>query len=659
MRDWLKGPRGGLIALALVSLLVAGGLGWVTAAALRMEHEQLVDRAEAEHATQLRLALRALDGYVAPLLAREDSRPFDHFSTVYAPSLLLDNDAHPFNPGSIVQPSPLLDTLLPDWMSLHFQLDNLNGWQSPQVPSAALYAKLCKQDSSIRLDNVNDARCDLLRLMKEKLPAEETFPKTWEEVTTRLGQPTQTNRADRTVVLPQRNPDLQTNEIIVGGGGRQGNTANPEQQPNYPYNPKSREMLEQDIRQRWDIGQKIGPGEGTNSRSQRVNRDVALGTYPRNGEGLFGRGPAISTLGSQTFVYLGRMVPYWLVDTDGKDWLALLRLVKIEDRQICQGVVLDLPKLTADLKEQVADQFPNAQFYPVTLGNGSGEAPLNRLTSLPLQLDPGTVPAVHDPGWTTLRIGLALAWVAALFAIFAVGLGGWTLIDLSERRIRFVSAVTHELRTPLTTLRLYLEMLLDGLVRDEKTRNEYLATLHGEAERLNRLVNNVLDYSRLEKTKPNLLVAPVPVGTLLDQVQSAWAPRCTATEKELVVETLLPAETVLTTDGELVQQILGNLIDNACKYSRGADDRRLWIRARAESGRVVIEVEDRGPGVAPRERRCIFNAFQRGGNVDPSTGGVGLGLALAKRWAELLGGTLELAPASSEGGACFRLNLPV
>src|SRR5204863_3259237 len=115
----------------------------------------------------------------------------------------------------------------------------------------------------------------------------------------------------------------------------------------------------------------------------------------------------------------------------------------------------------------------------------------------PVQLVPATAPAPVDPGWTLLRIGLALAWTAALVALLAVGLGGWSLLDLSERRIRFVSAVTHELRTPLTTLRLYLDMLTGGLVTEPKQREEYLHTLHQETERLNRLVGNVLDFSRL------------------------------------------------------------------------------------------------------------------------------------------------------------------
>ena len=257
--------------------------------------------------------------------------------------------------------------------------------------------------------------------------------------------------------------------------------------------------------------------------------------------------------------------------------------------------------------------------------------------------------------WTPLRIGLALAWVAAGVALLAVAAVGWSLIDLSERRFRFVSAVTHELRTPLTTLRLYLDMLLNGLVRDERQKQEYLQTLHGESDRLSRLVNNVLDFSRLEKQKPNLVRRPVAVRELLDQVRSTWQGRCQDAGKQLVVESSLPEDVGVVTDGELVQQVLANLIDNACKYSRDADDPHIWLRASVETGKVLFEVEDRGPGVPPGERRAIFRAFRRG-QASEATGGVGLGLALAHRWSRLLGGHLSLR--QSDPGACFRLELP-
>ena len=91
-----------------------------------------------------------------------------------------------------------------------------------------------------------------------------------------------------------------------------------------------------------------------------------------------------------------------------------------------------------------------------------------------------------------------------------------------------------------------------------------------------------------------------------------------------------------------------------------AEDRRIWLRAQAAGPhRLVLEVEDRGPGVSPCERRSIFRPFRRGRGADVAAGGVGLGLALAQRWARLLGGSLTLENCPSRSGACFRLELPL
>jgi len=170
----------------------------------------------------------------------------------------------------------------------------------------------------------------------------------------------------------------------------------------------------------------------------------------------------------------------------------------------------------------------------------------------------------------------------------------------------------------------------------------------------------VLDFSRLENQRPQLNKACVVLADLLEQVRATWHGRCQDTGKELILENTIPAEAVVRTDMHLVQQILGNLIDNACKYSHGAEDRHIWLRARPEGPQhVVLEVEDRGPGVAARERRSIFRPFRRGRGADVTAGGVGLGLALAQRWAQLLGGRLSLQCPSQSPGACFRLTLPL
>jgi signal transduction histidine kinase len=281
------------------------------------------------------------------------------------------------------------------------------------------------------------------------------------------------------------------------------------------------------------------------------------------------------------------------------------------------------------------------------------------MTALPVEVVPAPAAAtLSPPRWTPLRIGLAIAWAAVMLALLSVGVGGWSLLNLSERRSRFVSAVTHELRTPLTTLRLYLDMLTNGLVQEERQKAEYLQTLHAEAERLNRLIANVLDFSRLEKQRPQLTKTPVVVAALLAEVGATWQGRCQGAGKELVIENAISPEGKVVTDVHLVQQILGNLIDNACKYSRSAEDRRIRLRARQEKKHLVLEVEDRGPGIASPERRSIFNPFRRGHRSEEVAGGVGLGLALARRWTHLLDGKLTLQSPSETTGACFRLELP-
>jgi len=171
-------------------------------------------------------------------------------------------------------------------------------------------------------------------------------------------------------------------------------------------------------------------------------------------------------------------------------------------------------------------------------------------------------------------------------------------------------------------------------------------------------VGNVLDFSRLENQRPRLEKTTVKTGELLDQVAAAWGCRCKECGKELIVENSAGADTPLTTDVNMVQQVLGNLIDNACKYSRSASDPRLWLRARSQGRGLVFEVEDRGPGIQSSERRSVFRPFRRGKDADVTAGGVGLGLALAQRWATLLGGKLTVQVGQEKVGACFRLELP-
>ncbi len=366
-------------------------------------------------------------------------------------------------------------------------------------------------------------------------------------------------------------------------------------------------------------------------------------------------------------VRLGSMRSIWLPSAEHPEFLLIVRGARVGGKPVFQGYVVDWGKLQALLTDEVADLFPDAHFTP--LPPGEPARPDRAMTALPVEFDPmlEDLPEQHvpvdpeslpSPGWTPLRIGLTFAWGAALIALLAVGLGGWSLLDLSERRIRFVSAVTHELRTPLTTLRLYLDLLSSGMVNDEKQKSEYLTTLNGEADRLHRLIGNVLDFARIEKSRTAVQKRPTDVALLLDQLNRNWHERCAAAGKDLVIDNRVGEGANVTTDPGLVEQIVGNLIDNAQKYSRDANDPRIVLRAVANDGRLTIEVEDRGPGVTKGERCSIFRPFRRGLDADVKAGGVGLGLALATRWAQSLGGKLSIGAGNDNIGACFRLDLP-
>jgi signal transduction histidine kinase len=703
MKSWLRGKTGGLVGFVVVAGLLVGGLGWATAAALRLEREQLAERADAERAGLMRRALWRMDSWAWPLLARENDRPFNHYSAVFAPPLALYNsdDARAVAFGSVLEPSPLLHAELPAWMRLHFQVD-AGGWESPQAPPPQVMRFLNSRPSKHVAACAAAHRGELERLTRA-LPVPELLALARERALPTLlpsPRPAEPGFDPSAVVRTVPQTDAQAPNV----GNYLGNAANPD---NFSYgqqglapNQAPEFLVRQNVQNRIQ-------NEGR-TQSQRMAREAAQGNlFGRNGQWLLDNAnnrdqgpqqpnapagqPAASkgavgpprppdaaptappakpppskpdpsipvnpkkeALGLEIDVNLGPLTALWATTHSG-DELLLLRLIQIDHREIVQGVELDAPQLQELLAAEVQDLFPGGTVVPA---RGEEAQPERTMTALPLQLDPGPPPPPPDPGWTTLRVGLALAWAAALVALGAVGLGGWSLLDLSERRIRFVSAVTHELRTPLTTLRLYLDMLLNGLVRDEKQREEYLHTLSTEAERLTRLVGNVLDFSRLERRSPPREAAPIAATALLEQVRSVWQSRCTDADKELLVEDLAGPETVVRTDAVLAAQLLGNLIDNACKYSRGADDRRVWLRARVERGRLCLDVEDRGPGVPVRERRAIFRPFRRGRRVD-ATGGVGLGLALARNWARLLGGRLTLLPPSPQGGACFQLTLPL
>lgn len=224
------------------------------------------------------------------------------------------------------------------------------------------------------------------------------------------------------------------------------------------------------------------------------------------------------------------------------------------------------------------------------------------------------------------------------------------------QKTSFVANVSHELKTPLTTIRLYSDLLEQGRVANAERRAEYLRTIGRESERLSRLVNNVLDFSRLERGLRSLSNEALDPAAELRRICEVNTPRLA--DAGLRLDLVLPDSPVtVLADRDAFGQILLNLLDNALKYAAGGGELRVSLE-QGQAGRLLVRVADRGPGVEASERERIFLKFHR---VDQSLtaekGGAGLGLSIARQLARAMGGELRCLPREG-GGAIFELSLP-
>lgn len=248
-------------------------------------------------------------------------------------------------------------------------------------------------------------------------------------------------------------------------------------------------------------------------------------------------------------------------------------------------------------------------------------------------------------------------FVGSLAAGVAGALLLWLVVQsekLAQQRIRFAASAAHELRTPLAGLRLYGEMLAEGLGDPGRAR-EYARRMAGEAERLGRVVTNVLSFTRLERGGLNVHVAP---GDLPAAVKDAFLRQQPALEQAgAPVAVILPENLrPVRFDRDAIAHIVQNLLDNAEKYTRDRDDREIEIRVEDRGEVVDLVVRDNGKGVAPTLRKRLFEPFVRGNETDGPEG-LGLGLVLVKTLVEAQGATIRYEDAPG-GGALFRVSFP-
>ena len=222
------------------------------------------------------------------------------------------------------------------------------------------------------------------------------------------------------------------------------------------------------------------------------------------------------------------------------------------------------------------------------------------------------------------------------------------LSEAEEQERNFLMSVSHELRTPLTAIRGHVEAMREGLAEDPEARAESLGVVASEAERLERLVGDVLDLAKLDAHRFTVLHEEVDMGILVDQVYAAFGEE--ARRRGIDYRCDSDGGPVIVSDGDRVFQIVSNLLANAFRWT--PDGGRVELALGAENGSVSVSVADTGPGISAAEQERIFRPFwSRDG------AGTGLGLAIARELAIALGGRIELE--SEPGlGSTFGLVLP-
>ncbi len=288
----------------------------------------------------------------------------------------------------------------------------------------------------------------------------------------------------------------------------------------------------------------------------------------------------------------------------------------------------------------------------VPFGAALPGATVSALLADPTVLDAETQSARRLWLWTLAASVLAVV-AAGLLAARAV----MREVRLARLKSDFVSNLSHELRTPLTSLRMFVETLQEGRVRDEDEARQCLAFIGQETDRLAGLVDRILQFASFSRGRAPIELRSADAAETALRAVEVFGPRAAraGASVETSVEPGLP-ESLL--DRDALIQVLLNLLDNAVKYGR-ENGARVRVSVRAAGARVRFEVEDDGPGVPERERELVFEEFYRGDDSLASrVQGAGIGLALCRRIVLAHGGRIEADTSPELGGARFTVTLP-
>lgn len=226
---------------------------------------------------------------------------------------------------------------------------------------------------------------------------------------------------------------------------------------------------------------------------------------------------------------------------------------------------------------------------------------------------------------------------------------------IQKRNAEFVSAVSHEMKTPLSSIRAYVELLADGDAEDEQTREEFFEVINSQTERLQRLIDNLLNLARIEAGVVSVNKAPRSLNELLQEAVNVLQPA--ADQKNITLTTeFSPLYLGVLADRDTLLQAAINLMSNALKYTRPGGS--VTVRSQLSDQHVQFEVSDSGVGLSPEDSRKVFEKFYRVKKDREMASGTGLGLPLVKHIVEdVHGGRIEVESELGQGST-FRIVLP-
>ncbi len=264
---------------------------------------------------------------------------------------------------------------------------------------------------------------------------------------------------------------------------------------------------------------------------------------------------------------------------------------------------------------------------------------------------------VDDKGFGASRGFLYVSVILLGIFIAAIISGGLLLTRLTLKNMKdarqktsFVSSVSHELKTPLTSIRMYAELLLSKRVKDENKTQTYLSVIVNESGRLTRLINNVLDFGKLEQGKKTYQKTGFDMDRFLLQMIEAHSIRIENQGLEIITQ-VEEGEYHAKTDKDAIEQVVLNLLDNALKYA--GQGKFIKFILKKEKSFILLKICDDGPGIPKAQQEMIFEKFHRvDSSLTAEQPGSGLGLSIARQILRDLEGDLSFDPVPGNG-SCF------